>query len=101
MSPGPRRDKLEALMGAVIAGGTPWFVWAYLHVTFPEIPMVEGIGPDLWTYLLNRVLLFSFLIDLVFLIIGMRLGRKKFVQALVAVSGLYLVIALYYRWEWL
>ena len=49
-------------MGAVIAGGTPWFIWAYLQATYPDLPPISEIDPDLWAYLLNRVLIFSILI---------------------------------------
>ena len=101
MSPGPRRDKLEALMGAVIAGGTPWFVWAYLHATYPDLPPVAEIDPDLWTYLLNRVLIFSILIEFTFVIVGVMMQRRRLVRMILAISALYAAIALFYRWEWL
>jgi len=101
MSPGPRRDKLEALMGAVIAGGTPWFVWAYLQATYPDLPPVAEIDPDLWTYLLNRVLIFSILIEFTFVIVGVMMQRRRLVRMSLAISALYAAIALFYRWEWL
>ena len=101
MSPGPRRDRLEALMGAVIAGGTPWFVWAYLHATYPDLPSVSEIDPDLWTYLLNRVLIFSILIEFTFVIVGVLMRRQRLVRMILAISALYAAIALFYRWEWL
>jgi len=101
MSPGPRRDRLEAWMGAVIAGGTPWFIWAFLQATFPDLPPVSEIDPDLWAFLLNRVLVFSILIELSYLIIGVMLRRYKLVKMILIISALYSSVALYYRWEWL
>ncbi|MBL6627401.1 MAG: hypothetical protein O3B20_06225 [Bacteroidetes bacterium] len=101
MSPGPRRDQLEAWMGAVIAGGTPWFIWAYLQATYPDLPPISEIDPDLWAYLLNRVLIFSILIEFTYLIIGVMLRRYELVKMILIISALYSMIALYYRWEWL
>ncbi|HBJ71291.1 MAG TPA: hypothetical protein DDY62_02800 [Cryomorphaceae bacterium] len=101
MSPGPRRDRLEAWMGAVIAGGTPWFIWAFLQATYPDLPPVSEIDPDLWAFLLNRVLVFSILIELSYLIIGVMLRRYKLVKMILIISALYSSVALYYRWEWL
>jgi hypothetical protein len=101
MSPGPRRDRLEAWMGAVIAGGTPWFIWAFLQATFPDLPPVSEIDPDLWAFLLNRVLVFSILIELSYLIIGVMLRRYELVKMILIISALYSSVALYYRWEWL
>ncbi|HAG06211.1 MAG TPA: hypothetical protein DCG68_05035 [Cryomorphaceae bacterium] len=101
MSPGPRRDRLEAWMGAVIAGGTPWFIWAFLQATYPDLPPVSEIDPDLWAFLLNRVLVFSILIELSYLIIGVMLRRYELVKMILIISALYSSVALYYRWEWL
>lgn len=101
MSPGPRRDRLEAWMGAVIAGGTPWFIWAFLQATYPDLSPVSEIYPDLWAFLLNRVLVFSILIELSYLIIGVMLRRYKLVKMILIISALYSSVALYYRWEWL
>jgi len=101
MSPGPRRDQLEAWMGAVIAGGTPWFIWAYLQATYPDLPPVAEIDPDLWAYLLNRVLIFSILIEFTYLIFGVMLRRYELVKMILIISALYSMVALYYRWEWL
>ena len=101
MSPGPRRDRLEAWMGAVIAGGTPWFIWAFLQATYPDLPPVSEIDPDLWAFLLNRVLVFPILIELSYLIIGVMLRRYKLVKMILIISALYSSVALYYRWEWL
>jgi hypothetical protein len=88
-------------MGAVIAGGTPWFLWAYLPATYPDLPPVSEIDPDLWAYLLNRVLIFSILIEFTYLIIGVMLRRYELVKMILIISALYSMIALYYRWEWL
>jgi hypothetical protein len=88
-------------MGAVIAGGTPWFIWAYLQATYPDLPPVSEIDPDLWAYLLNRVLIFSILIEFTYLIIGVMLRRYELVKMILIISALYAMIALYYRWEWL
>ncbi|HAB31339.1 MAG TPA: hypothetical protein DCL07_01550 [Cryomorphaceae bacterium] len=101
MSPGPRRNQLEAWMGAIIAGGTPWFIWAYLHATYPALPPVEKIDPDLWGYLLNRVLIFSILIEFSYVIIGVMLRRYELVKMILIISALYAAVGLYYRWEWL
>ena len=101
MSHGPRRDRLEAWMGAVIAGGTPWFIWAFLQATYPDLPPVSEIDPDLWAFLLNRVLVFSILIELSYLIIGVMLRRYELVKMILIISALYSSVALYYRWEWL
>jgi hypothetical protein len=88
-------------MGAVIAGGTPWFIWAYLQATYPDLQPVSEIDPDLWAYLLNRVLIFSILIEFTYLIIGVMLRRYELVKMILIISALYSMIALYYRWEWL
>ncbi len=88
-------------MGAVIAGGTPWFIWAFLQATYPDLPPVSEIDPDLWAFLLNRVLVFSILIELSYLIIGVMLRRYKLVKMILIISALYSSVALYYRWEWL
>lgn len=88
-------------MGAVIAGVTPWFVWAYLQATYPDLPPVAEIDPDLWTYLLNRVLIFSILIEFTFVIVGVMMQRRRLVRMILAISALYAAIALFYRWEWL
>ena len=88
-------------MGAVIAGGTPWFIWAFLQATYPDLPHVSEIDPDLWAFLLNRVLVFSILIELSYLIIGVMLRRYKLVKMILIISALYSSVALYYRWEWL
>jgi len=88
-------------MGAVIAGGTPWFIWAYLQATYPDLPPVSEIDQDLWAYLLNRVLIFSILIEFNYLIIGVMLRRYELVKMILIISALYSMIALYYRWEWL
>ena len=88
-------------MGAVIAGGTPWFIWAYLQATYPDLPPISEIYPDLWAYLLNRVLIFSILIEFTYLIIGVMLRRYELVKMILIISALYSMIALYYRWEWL
>lgn len=101
MSPGPRRNQLEALMGAIIAGGTPWFIWAYLQATYPNLPPVAQIDPDLWAYLLNRVLIFSILIEFSYVIVGVMLQRYQLVKMILVISALYSLVALYYRWEWL
>ena len=101
MSPGPRRNQLEAWMGAIIAGGTPWFIWAYLQATYPNLPPVEQIDPDLWAYLLNRVLIFSILIEFSYVIVGVMLQRYQLVKMILVISALYSLVAVYYRWEWL
>ena len=88
-------------MGAVIAWGTPWFIWAYLQATYPDLPPVSEIDPDLWAYLLNRVLIFSILIEFTYLIIGVMLRRYELVKMIFIISALYSMIALYHRWEWL
>jgi len=88
-------------MGAVIAGGTPWFIWAFLQATYPDLPPVPEIDPDLWAFLLNRVLVFSILIELSYLIIGVMLRRYELVKMILIISALYSSVALYYRWEWL
>jgi hypothetical protein len=101
MSPSPKREKFEAFLGAIIAGGTPWFVWAYLQALYPDLPEVGQIDPDLWAYLLQRVLLFSVLIEFSFVVIAMLMRRRKMVRMILTISAMYLLIALYYRWEWL
>ena len=88
-------------MGAVIAGGTPWFIWAYIQATYPDLQPVSEIDPDLWAYLLNRVLIFYILIEFTYLIIGVMLRRYELVKMILIISALYSMIALYYRWEWL
>ncbi len=101
MSPGPRRDRLEAWMGALIAAGTPWFIWAFLHATYPDLPPISEIDPDLWGYLLNRVLIFSILIEFTYVIIGVMMRRYQLVKMILIISALYAITALYFRWEWL
>jgi len=66
MSPGPRRERLEAYMGLAVAAGTPWFAWSFLLATYPNLPPVAELDSDLWAYLLNRVLGISLVLEGIF-----------------------------------
>lgn len=101
MSPGPRRDRLEAYMGMAVAAGTPWFAWSYLLATYPALPPVAELDSDLWAYLLNRVLGISVVLEGIYLILAIALKRYRMAFNIVVISILYLAAAIYWRWEWL
>ena len=101
MSPGPRRDRLEAYMGMAVAAGTPWFAWSYLLATYPALPPVAELDSDLWAYLLNRVLGISVVLEGIYLTLAIALKRYRMVFNIVVISFVYLAAAIYWRWEWL
>jgi hypothetical protein len=41
------------------------------------------------------------LIEFSFVVIAMLMRRRKMVRMILTISAMYLLIALYYRWEWL
>ncbi|MEY2752772.1 MAG: hypothetical protein ACKOW0_05585 [Schleiferiaceae bacterium] len=101
MSPGPRRDRLEAYMGMAVAAGTPWFAWSYLLATYPALPPVAELDSDLWAYLLNRVLGISVVLEGIYLTLAIALKRYRMAFNIVVISFVYLAAAIYWRWEWL
>ncbi|MBM3433280.1 MAG: hypothetical protein FJX93_00800 [Bacteroidetes bacterium] len=101
MSPGPRRDRLEAYMGMAVAAGTPWFAWSYLLATYPALPPVAELDSDLWAYLLNRVLGISVVLEGIYLTLAIALKRYRMAFNIVVISVVYLAAAIYWRWEWL
>ena len=101
MSPGPRRERLESYMGFAVAAGTPWFAWSFLLATYPNLPPVAELDSDLWAYLLNRVLGISLVLEGIFLTLAIVLKRYRMAFSLVLISALYLIVAVYWRWEWL
>ena len=101
MSPGPRRDRLEAYMGMAVAAGTPWFAWSYLLATYPALPPVAELDSDLWAYLLNRVLGISVVLEGIYLTLAISLKRYRMAFNIVVISFVYLAAAIYLRWEWL
>jgi len=101
MSPGPRRDRLEAYMGMAVAAGTPWFAWSYLLATYPALPPVAELDSDLWAYLLNRVLGISVVLEGICLTLAIALKRYRMAFNIVVISVVYLAAAVYWRWEWL
>ncbi len=101
MSPGPRRDRLEAYMGMAVAAGTPWFAWSYLLATYPGLPSVAELDSDLWAYLLNRVLGISVVLEGIYLTLAIILKRYRMAFNIVVISAVYLATAIYWRWEWL
>lgn len=101
MSPGPRRDRLEAYMGIAVAAGTPWFAWSYLLATYPALPPVAELDSDLWAYLLNRVLGISVVLEGIYLTLAIVLKRYRMAFNIVVTSFVYLAAAIYWRWEWL
>ena len=101
MSPGPRRDRLEAYMGMAVAAGTPWFAWSYLLATYPALPPVSELDSDLWAYLLNRVLGISVVLEGIYLTLAIALKRYRMALNIVVISFVYLAAAIYWRWEWL
>lgn len=101
MSPGPRRDRLEAYMGMAVAAGTPWFAWSYLLATYPNLPPVAELDSDLWAYLLNRVLGISVVMEGTYLVLALALKRYRMAFNIVLISIIYLAAAIYWRWEWL
>jgi|TARA_B110000444_G_C18775811_1_gene564862 hypothetical protein len=96
-----KRGLLDLILGFVIAAGTPLFIWTYLLARFPKLPSTEKIDPDLWSFLLFRVLLFSTLINFLFLVLGVFLKRMLMVKMILLVSLIYFAFYLYFRWEWL
>ena len=101
MSPGLRRDRLEAYMGMAVAAGTPWFAWSYLLATYPALPPVAELDSDLWAYLLNRVLGISVVLEGIYLTLAIVLKRYRMAFNIVVISFVYLAAAIYWRWEWL
>ena len=101
MSPGPRRDRLEAYMGMAVDAGTPWFAWSYLLATYPALPPVAELDSDLWAYLLNRVLGISVVLEGIYLTLAIALKRYRMAFNIVVISFVYLAAAIYWRWEWL
>ena len=101
MSPGPRRERLEAYMGLAVAAGTPWFAWSFLLATYPSLPPVADLDSDLWAYLLNRVLGISLVLEGIYLTLAIVLKRYRMAFSIVLISALYLILAVYWRWEWL
>ncbi len=101
MSPGPRRERLEGYMGLAVAAGTPWFAWSFLLATYPTLPPVAELDSDLWAYLLNRVLGISLVLEGIFLTLAIVLKRYRMAFSMVLISALYLILAVYWRWEWL
>ena len=101
MSPGPRRERLEAYMGLAGAAGTPWFAWSFLLATYPSLPPVAELDSDLWAYLLNRVLGISLVLEGIYLTLAIVLKRNRMAFSIVLISALYLILAVYWRWEWL
>ena len=101
MSPGPRRERLEAYMGLAVAAGTPWFAWSFLLATYPSLPPVAELDSDLWAYLLNRVLGISVVLEGIYLTLAIVLKRYRMAFNIVLISALYLILAVYLRWEWL
>ena len=101
MSPGLRRDRLEAYMGMAVAAGTPWFAWSYLLATYPGLPSVAELDSDLWAYLLNRVLGISVVLEGIYLTLAIILKRYRMAFNIVVISAVYLATAIYWRWEWL
>lgn len=101
MSPGPRRERLEAYMGLLVAAGTPWFAWSYLLATYPGLPPVAELDSDLWAYLLNRVLAISVILEGVYLTLALSLKRYRMALNIVVISIVYIALAIYWRWEWL
>jgi hypothetical protein len=101
MSPGPRRERLEAYMGVLVAAGTPWFAWSYLLATYPGLPPVAELDSDLWAYLLNRVLAISVILESVYLTLALSLKRYRMAFNIVLISLFYIITAIYWRWEWL
>jgi hypothetical protein len=88
-------------MGFVISTGTPLFIWTILLATYPELPSVKNIDTDLWSYLLFRVILFSVLLVFSFIVISALLKRYLMMKVMVLISLIYLILYLYFRWEWL
>jgi hypothetical protein len=101
MSPGPRRERLEAYMGLLVAAGTPWFAWSYLMATYPGLPSVAELDSDLWAYLLNRVLAISVVLEGLYLTLALTLKRYRMALSIVLISLFYIITAIYWRWEWL
>ena len=101
MSPGPRRERLEAYMGLAVAAGTPWFAWSFLLATYPSLPPVAELDSDLWAYLLNRVLGISLVLEGIYLTLAIVLKRYRMAFSMVLISAVYLIVAVYWRWEWL
>ena len=96
-----KKGFLDIILGFIIAAGTPLFIWTYLLARFPKLPSTEKIDPDLWSFLLFRVLVFSTLINFLFLVLGVFLKRTVMVKMILFVSLIYFSLYLYFRWEWL
>ena len=93
MSPGPRRERLEAYMGVLVAAGID---------TLEDMrKLVAEIDSDLWAYLLNRVLAISVILEGVYLTLALSLKRYRMAFNIVLISLFYIITAIYWRWEWL
>jgi hypothetical protein len=88
-------------MGLAVAAGTPWFAWSFLLATYPNLPPVSELDSDLWAYLLNRVLGISVVLEGIYLTLAIVLKRYRMAFSIVLISALYLILAVYWRWEWL
>ena len=92
---------LERKVGLAVAAGTPWFAWSFLLATYPSLPPVADLDSDLWAYLLNRVLGISVVLEGIYLTLAIVLKRYRMAFNIVLISALYLILAVYWRWEWL
>jgi hypothetical protein len=101
MSPERTRNRMELWLGGGIAALTPLAVWSYLYRAYPDLPPLVGMHPDLLSYLLNKVLMFTFLIEVPFFVVFVLMHRMKMVKMMLIVSAMYAIIAIVWRWEWL
>lgn len=100
MKPSFRRAQFEALLGVIIAGGTPWFIWAYLRAYYPNLPPAEEMDSGLWSYLVPRVILFSFLIEFSFLMMALFMRKAQMIRMIATINVMYAMFVLYYLKEW-
>jgi len=72
-----------------------------LYRAYPDLPPLVGMHPDLLSYLLNKVLMFTFLIEVPFFVVFVLMHRMKMVKMMLIVSAMYAITAIVWRWEWL
>ena len=104
MSP-KMRNRFDTILGFLVASLTPLAMWVYLRAVFPDLPEFETIAeekPDtLMSFLLNRILMFSVLIQLPLLVLAVFLKRYEMARIMVIIGAVYAIVALIWRWQWL
>ena len=99
------RTRFDSILGFLVASLTPLAMWVYLRAVFPDLPEFDTIAaeqPDtLMSFLLNRILMFSVLIQLPLLILAIFLKRYEMARIMVIIGVVYAIVALIWRWQWL